>query len=369
MDKLLNWLWDTSTGHGFDFVVILLCIGLVAALYRALVTHIEALVSASPSALLVVDQQNHSLLLSNRPAMELLGIRLIGEQYRFPNHIDSQLIASLLEQQDYTPFKGVNLDWPTTPFQHIPVELTGRRTLYKGRKVWLIYATLHQSTDEEYQRELSSLSIAKSAFDSLSELIFIKDNDGALISTNRAFDRFWAGRREEGAATFEGVMKGRASQRRWTVTPDGRSCLLETYQSILMSPKGEPLGLLSISHDVTDWHNVQKNLRDEMEKRKDTEVALAQRDTILQNILEASPDSIGIFDENMVYQACNQPFVEALGIATWMILLGNEFKMLSPVRFTHDCRSLIAKCFMKVNRCAISIGYTTFLEKTLGTML
>ncbi len=36
-----------------------------------------------------------------------------------------------------------------------------------------------------------------------------------------------------------------------------------------------------------------------MERRKDTEVALAQRDTILQNILEASPDSIGIFNENM----------------------------------------------------------------------
>ncbi len=40
-------------------------------------------------------------------------------------------------------------------------------------------------------------------------------------------------------------------------------------------------------------------------------MALAQRDTILQNILESSPDWIGIFNENMVYQACNQPCVEA----------------------------------------------------------
>lgn len=60
-------------------------------------------------------------------------------------------------------------------------------------------------------------------------------------------------------------MKGRTSQRCWTVTPDGRSCLLETYQRVLMSPQGENIGLLGISHDVTDWYNMQRQLREEME--------------------------------------------------------------------------------------------------------
>ncbi|MGU3846151.1 diguanylate cyclase, partial [Vibrio diabolicus] len=103
--------------------------------------------------------------------------------------------------------------------------------------------------------------------------------------------------------------------RKWTTDPQGRSCLLEVNQNSLVSPSGELIGTLSISHDVTEWHKMQQNLRDEMERRKDTEVALAQRDTILQTILDASPDSIGIFNENMVYQACNKPFVNALGIS------------------------------------------------------
>ena len=67
-----------------------------------------------------------------------------------------------------------------------------------------------------------------------------------------------------------------------------------------------------------------------MEKRKDTEVALAQRDTILQNILESSPDSIGIFNENMVYQACNPPFVKALGIADVDELIGKRLQDVIP---------------------------------------
>ncbi|MCC4820060.1 PAS domain-containing protein, partial [Vibrio lentus] len=62
----------------------------------------------------------------------------------------------------------------------------------------------------------------------------------------------------------------------------------------------------------------------------DTEVALAQRDTILQNILEASPDSIGIFNENMVYQACNKPFVAALGISEVSDLVGKRLQDVVP---------------------------------------
>ncbi len=50
---------------------------------------------------------------------------------------------------------------------------------------------------------------------------------------------------------------------------------------------------------------MQQKLRGEMESVKIPKWLLLQRDTILQNILEASPDSIGIFSQNMVYQACN----------------------------------------------------------------
>ncbi|MCV5899916.1 hypothetical protein OFN63_27795, partial [Escherichia coli] len=102
--------------------------------------------------------------------------------------------------------------------------------------------------------------------------------------------------------------------------------MLEVNLSSLVSPSGELLGTLSISHDVTEWHKIQQNLRDEMERRKDTEVALAQRDTILQTILDASPDSIGIFNENMVYQACNKPFVNALGISEVSDLIGTRLQ-------------------------------------------
>lgn len=286
---------------------------------------ITRLIQDAPTPLLLIDAKSSKLLLSNTFASQFLGIRRVGRSYLLPDALPASFMAQLIDRFSGDRFVSHQCDWPVSETKTIKVDITGRQTRYKRRRVWLLYVSPHKPSTVEVMAEIQSLSVVKSAFDNLSELIFIKKPDDSVV-TNRAFDRFWGERSEEGASEILGVMKGRASNRRWTVDLQGRSCLLETHQSQLMSPQGERLGVLSISHDVTDWHNMQRNLRDEMEKRKDTEIALAQRDTILQNILESSPDSIGIFDENMVYQACNEPFVKAMGIADVDALIGKRLQ-------------------------------------------
>ena len=330
MEQWMTWLWDSTYGHGLDFLVIFASIACVVLVYSRYVKHIETLVKDMPAAIMVVGAQKGELILSNRAAMQLLGVRRIGHNYLYPTSIDANFMLGQLQPFSSRHFHSLLVNWPVSSQQHVAIDFTGRKVLFRGQSAWVISAIPHFQTSEEVQEEINSLSVAKSALDSLSEHIYIKDNQGKLIQTNTAFQRFWANREEEGSASIEGVLKGRASKRFWTSSPDGRGCLLETYQSILMSPEGEKLGYLGISHDVTDWHNIQKSLRDEMERRKDTEVALAQRDTILQNILESSPDCIGIFDENMVYQACNQPFVTALGISDVNDLIGHRLQDVIP---------------------------------------
>ncbi|EGR4456842.1 diguanylate cyclase domain-containing protein [Vibrio cholerae] len=284
----------------------------------------------APSGVLLVGEDR--VLRANLAAYLLLGIRLVGRHYLFSAEQSEEsqqafyrALASSAQQK-----RSVPLLWPVPGNLTQTLEISASLLRRWPKKLWLVNVIGFECPSHDIQQERHSLAIARTALDSLSELIFIKSTEGHLIATNRAFDQFWQGRIEEGSATFKGIMKGRTSQRCWTVTPDGRSCLLETYQRVLMSPQGENIGLLGISHDVTDWYNMQRQLREEMEKRRDTEVALAQRDTILQNILESSPDSIGIFNENMVYQACNQPFVEALGIAEVSDLVGKRLQDVIP---------------------------------------
>ena len=330
MEQVLVWLWDSTHGHGFDFVVILLATLAAIAIYAKNQSHLIELLETTPNALLLLDSKTGELLLANPAANQLLGVRKVGKSFMLPSLVTPQFLLSITSPFAGKRFSAHMLSWPISESRAVKLDVSGHKTIYRRRTTWLLYFSPHHLTDMELKKEINSLTMVKSAFDNLSELVFIKNNDGKIISTNRSFQRFWHNREEEGATDIQGVIKGRASKRRWTVTPDGRSCLLESYQNILLSSDGEKLGTIGISHDVTDWHDMQKNLRDEMEKRKDTEVALAQRDTILQNILESSPDSIGIFNENMVYQACNLPFVKALGISEVDDLIGKRLQDVIP---------------------------------------
>ncbi|ODS12293.1 sensor domain-containing diguanylate cyclase [Vibrio scophthalmi] len=352
IEQTIEQLSRTFHLHGFEVLIVMIVFALIARLYFRFNQQLKTLIQDAPTPLLLVDAKSGALLLSNAFATQVLGVRRVGRSYLLPELLSSAFILKLIKQFSGSGFAGYQLDWAVSASKTIKVEITGRQTRYRGRMVWLLYVTPYKSSAVEVMAEMQSLTMVKSAFDSLSELIFIKKQDDSVVS-NRAFDRFWGERAEEGYRAIGGMMKGRASNRRWTVDPQGRSCLLESHQSILMSDQGKPLGMLGISHDVTDWHNMQQNLRDEMEKRKDTEVALAQRDTILQNILESSPDSIGIFNENMVYQACNKPFVKGLGISDVNDLIG---KRLQDV-IADDVYGRLSESDQKVLSEGISLRY------------
>ncbi|MGF1752469.1 diguanylate cyclase [Vibrio makurazakiensis] len=331
MAQIFDWLWNVVASYGVDIAFALVCISICWLVYFRYQRHLEDLLLDSPSALCILDQKSGEIIHANRQAMQLLGIRSIGSAYRYPKGTNAESLFQLLTNQSESHFSDVDLSWSLSTFDALHLSLTGRRVIFRGQRAWLMFATQKQASDDELQAEIKALGIAKTALDSLSELIYVKDNQGQVIASNRAFKKFWYGREEEGMLGIsEGPLKGRVSQRSWTIDHEGRSCLLETYQDVLLSDQGEKNGVLSISHNVTDWHDTQQQLRNEMERRKDTEVALAQRDTILQNILEASPDSIGIFNENMVYQACNQPFVSALGISDVSELMGKRLQDVLP---------------------------------------
>lgn len=120
----------------------------------------------------------------------------------------------------------------------------------------------------------------------------------------------------------------RRSCQTWTTAPDGSSRLLETNQSLLKNSQDEIIGLLSISHDVTEWHQMQEELRKEITRREDAEQLLATRSNLLEVIFEASSDPIGIYDSNFVYLLCNEPFAASLGQTRDVIIGRSAFDVI-----------------------------------------
>ncbi|EJO9872521.1 diguanylate cyclase [Vibrio vulnificus] len=330
MDKQFAWIAHLAEHYGAIILMAVLGYVVVRLLHLRYQRELDALILDLMSPVLLVDLTGQHVLLANSAAMQQLGIRQLNRTYLFPSTFAIEQLSNSLTSLSGRQFSQLAFAWQASEHEHLDVALSGRKVYCRGQHCWLLNIQLNPSNRSRHMDDLDAFLVAQSALDSLSELICLKDNDGKILATNRAFELFWEGRRDEAIMPESRLMKGRQSERRWTTDPQGRSCLLEVNQSLLMTKAGEPIGTLSISHDVTEWHAMQQNLRDEMERRKDTEVALAQRDTILQNILEASPDSIGIFNENLVYQACNEPFVRALGIADVNDLIGKRLQDVVP---------------------------------------
>lgn len=284
-----------------------------------------------PIATLTVKMSSGRLLQANTKAQQLLGIRKIGSKFRYPELISITSLCQQLSSYSEVTFSGLEMTWPVSELNSKKITLSGRCISFRGTKAWVLYAVPTEEKDSEKSKQYDQLLVSKSALNSLSELVYFQNNQGDLLGTNKAFDRFWRDRAEEGIVDINtSLMRGRSSNRSWTTSPDGSSCLLETHQSLLLNEQGETVGTLSISHDVTDWHVMQENLRHEIEKRQDTEVALAHRDSLLQSILDSCPDPIGMFNEHYIYEACNEPFAYSLGVSSAEQLIGKTIKDVLP---------------------------------------
>jgi PAS domain S-box-containing protein len=143
-------------------------------------------------------------------------------------------------------------------------------------------ANLHSQAQQrkiENQKALLSCLI-----NSIPDLIFYKDREGAYLGCNQAFADF-AGKSEEEIVgqsdfgLFDGetasffrkqdrtmLASGQAQRNQeWGIYPDGRKVRLEAVKAPYIGPTGQMLGLVGVSRDITRLKQVEDQLAEERE--------------------------------------------------------------------------------------------------------
>ncbi len=123
-------------------------------------------------------------------------------------------------------------------------------------------------------------ALLRRVMDSIPDLIFFKDINGHYLGCNKAFEAF-AGRDEQaqvGRTDFDFfdaktasffreqdqkmLQSGEARQNEeWVTFPDGRQVLLQTIKTPFSVVKGESIGILGISRDITAQHLAQIEIK------------------------------------------------------------------------------------------------------------
>ncbi|MCG7586063.1 diguanylate cyclase domain-containing protein [Photobacterium sp. OFAV2-7] len=308
-------------------VIVLLLHHLDSSSFRKL----HASLTYMPIAVAIIRRKDGALLYGNKSCRELLGVRKLDGRYLYPDEISPQMMVDFLRPFPFRRgFRNVSEELHLARGRTLRLMVSGQPVRYKWQSAWLLFIVKPQKLTSTAKLEQEQ-RVFQQVLNSLSELVYFQDKAGHIIGTNRAFDRFWRGRVSEGVMDDEdNVNTTNTSSHTWTTAPDGSSRLLETNKTLLIGDNGEAIGTLSISHDVTDWHEMQESLKLEIEKREITEQALAQRNTLLDTIMSASTDPIGLYNEHGIYVGCNEPFARSLGFRQEELLGKAASEVLEP---------------------------------------
>ncbi|MGF1713788.1 diguanylate cyclase [Photobacterium chitinilyticum] len=309
-------------------LVVLLLHHLDSSSFRKL----HASLTHMPLAVAIIKRKDGSLLYGNKSCRELLGIRKLDGRYLYPDEISPQMMFDFLRPFSFRRgFRNVSEELHFAQGRMLKLTVSGQPVRYKWQPAWLLFIVKPPQRPTSPAKLKQEQRVFQQVLNSLSELVYFQDKSGQTIGTNKAFDRFWRGRVSEGVMGDDDCVSGaNNSSHTWTTAPDGSSRLLETNKTLLIGDNGEAIGTLSISHDVTDWHEMQESLKQEIEKREITEQALAQRNTLLDTIMSASTDPIGLYNEHGIYVGCNEPFARSLGFGQGELLGKVVSEVLEP---------------------------------------
>ncbi|OAN14334.1 diguanylate cyclase [Photobacterium jeanii] len=317
------WAADLLFSQPIFIFAIVLAMVVFAGSILALVFHnselfsfrkLYSLLTHLPIATMIVRSKDGSIMYGNKACRELLGVRKVGSNYFYPPEIEAQMMCDILRPHtSQSKFSNWKEKLHFAERDPLTVLVSGQYVRYKWQRSWVLFIHPVSPVDSAEAKSEHEHLVLKSVLNSLSELVYFQDKSGKVIGTNKAFDRFWRNRQDEGLIDNIDVSLKNNSTHTWTTAPDGASRLLETNKTALIGDNGEILGTLSISHDVTEWHEMQESLKQEIEKREITEQALEHKNNLLDTILSASQDPIGLYNEHWVYVGCNEPFARALG--------------------------------------------------------
>lgn len=302
---------------------------------------LHRLLTAMPMAVAIVRSKDGQLVYANRACRELLGVRKINDRYLYPDALSATMLCDFLRPlASLSEFVHVRDELPGVDGKPIALSISGQAIRCRWQDCWLLSIVPDKAAQRNQIKLEEEPKLFQQVLNSLSELVYFQNNAGEVIGTNKAFDRFWRGRYDEGMESIKEVGRiGNSASHTWTTAPDGTSRLLESNRTQLVDDNGGVFGTLSISHDVTDWHEMQEVLKSEIEKREITEQELAQRNSLLDTILSASRDPIGMYNEQGVYVICNEPFARALGHTQTGLLGKSARDVLTGEQYESFCQT------------------------------
>ncbi|WP_112717667.1 sensor domain-containing diguanylate cyclase [Moritella yayanosii] len=374
MQPILNW-WQAITELStntpimitFWLVVaaLLMSMLVILTLSRQIATY-KALLTFSVTPTLVLDVKNATIRYVN-PA-----ITAAFDQDNNTSHIVAQCcferLSHLTDQTSVTN-DVFHIKKLKKTLRYSAVQIN-----YQGRRAWLCQIEHMDTNSATISPWNMDGQIINSLFSSNSALIHIKTLDGLILSCSPSWATQFGQSVEQVSGYFEHdfysvskleqiksyekyVLTGEVQEyEEWSMVDDN-NILLQTIKYPLYDEHQKVVAILTVSNDQTEVMELNERLLSENSEHLRIEAELSRHNSLLNSVINATPDPVAFMNGNGKYVGANHGYCEVVGVKH-ADLIGMDRQQL----FSHDKKSWLLEQENQLLVDGKSIRYEEFLH-------
>ncbi|WP_369434267.1 diguanylate cyclase [Psychromonas sp. MME1] len=335
LENAENPIWGVSKDMAtklFVFLFFMLLVIIFSHRRRRKDKEFKNILDSSPYPLAIFSLDGQDIYYLNNELKSLFSFHYKKNKYLFEDIENQQQLSSFINKASHL----VTIDEQRL---HIlvdgsfhDVEISAKRVHYKGKTAWFCYfkdvtALLRAERELTEEREL-----LRKVLDSIPEQISFKSSKGTIIGCNKA----WAtahnttvnhatGRRIADMLPAHVIEKQKRQEvnvwlgeiynkQEWINENYDTSSLVNFVKLPLYNDKGAIFAVLSIDSDITDFYNLNEQLKEEHLKRLEAEKSLSVQHSLLRRTLEVTDDALVMLDQAGRITVANKCFAKLINV-------------------------------------------------------
>ncbi|HEY5716434.1 MAG TPA: diguanylate cyclase, partial [Psychromonas sp.] len=291
----------------------------------------DDIVDSSPYPLAIFSLGGDDIFYLNDEIKMLFPFKKNKKKYLFKESENQLLLSRLINNASHQTKIETSQIRLMAGDDYLDIEVSTKRIHYKRQTAWLchlkdITALLEMQRQLAEQRALLTALLA-----AIPEQVMLKSPQGKIITCNQS----WADAHNTCTinATGQGtqellsltsiekdyekelpVWKGETYSAQEWIEQNDKLRLFNSSKIPLYNNQEHVFAMLTIDHDITDMHNLNKQIFSEKSQRLETEQELIKQGLILTTLLEKSIDPMGLIDSAGRIIAANKSFAKLLSV-------------------------------------------------------
>ena len=292
----------------------------------------KSILDSAPYPLAVISLTGHKIFYLNDAVKLLFSFKKSNNKYFFEVEENQRILASFVKELSHQNAIETSITRLIVNKNFHDIEISAKRVHYKRTSAWLCYLKDVTELREAEKSLLEERSLLRTVLDSIPEQISYKASDGTIIgcnnswasahgtSVNKATGGLYASfinkkQSEVQVQQDKLVWQGKKFSTQDWIEKGGKSPRLVSITKVpLPDNNGGILGVLSVESDITDVHDLTKQLKNENEQLIETKNELSKQKVLLKTIFEETADPIVVLDQKNRIIDANQAFAMLIGI-------------------------------------------------------